>query len=53
MPKRSDTLTREQTKTTLLATNGWIMACGYAWDIIVKDIGIGAGVCKMTLAMRK
>jgi hypothetical protein len=44
------TLAAEDTREILLATGGWIMACGYSWDICAKDIG--AGVCKVTLKKR-
>lgn len=35
------TMTRKDLKALLLDTGGWIMACGYLWDIKSKHIGAG------------
>lgn len=41
------TMTRKQLKETLLATDGWVLACGHCWDI--KSKHLGAGVYKVFL----
>lgn len=43
----STTMTRKQLKETLLATDGWVLSCGYCWDIRSKSLG--AGVYKVWL----
>ena len=49
MPEFANTtMTKKELKETLLATNGWILACGYCWDIKSKHIGVG--VYKVFLA---
>ena len=45
------TMTRKQLKETLLATEGWIMACGRLWDI--KNKHLGAGVYSVYLKQRR
>ncbi len=47
----SQTMTRKELKETLLATDGWVFSCGYAWD--VKSKHLGAGVYKVTLTEQK
>ena len=37
----SGTMTRKQLKETLLATDGWVLACGYVRNIVSKHIGTG------------
>jgi len=44
------TVTRKQLKEILLATEGWIMACGRCWD--VKGKHLGAGVYRISLEAR-
>lgn len=44
------TMTRNQLKETLLATDGWVMACGRIWDIRSKHLG--AGVYSVYLKLR-
>lgn len=44
------TMTRKELKETLLATDGWVMACGYLWD--VKSKHLGAGVYSIRLEKR-
>jgi len=43
----STTMTRKQLKETLFATDGWVLACGYGWN--VKSKSLGAGVYKVWL----
>lgn len=51
MPNRiTQTMTRKELKETLLATDGWVMACGELWDI--KSKHLGAGVYAVTLTKR-
>jgi len=50
-PKSANaTMPRKELKEILLSTGGWIMACGYMWDIVSKHIG--AGVYRVSLKMR-
>lgn len=51
IPKTNTTMTRKHLKETLLSTNGWIMSCGYAWDI--KSKYLGAGVYKVFLKEKR
>lgn len=52
MPRYANTtMTRKQLKETLLATDGWIIACGYLYDIQSKHIG--AGVYKVFLKKKE
>ena len=44
------TLTSRELRETLLATDGWIMACGSMWDIKAK--ALGAGIHRVTLEKR-
>jgi hypothetical protein len=44
------TMTKEDLKELLLATEGCIMACGQSWNIISEDIG--ADVYKVRLVKR-
>ncbi len=46
----STTMNKKDLHDTLLATDGWILACGYLWDI--QSQHIGAGVYKVSLAKR-
>ncbi len=34
-------MTRRETRETLLATQGRILACGEMWDVMVKHLGAG------------
>jgi hypothetical protein len=43
----STTMRRKDYQDTLLATDGFIMACGSMWDIIGKNMG--AGIYRVTL----
>jgi hypothetical protein len=45
------TLTTKQLRETYLATDGWIMACGYSWNIVSKSMG--AGVHSVTLERQR
>lgn len=47
----STTMGRKDLREILLETDGWIMACGRAWDILSKHIG--AGVYRVWLEARK
>lgn len=51
MPKyASKVMTKKELRETLLATSGWIFACGEAYD--VKNEHLGAGVYKVFLEKR-
>ena len=43
----SQTMDRKHLKETLLHTDGWVLSCGYMWDIQSKSLG--AGVYRVTL----
>lgn len=40
-------MTKKELKETLLVTDGWIMSCGYCYDI--KSKHLGAGIYKVFL----
>jgi len=44
------TMTKTHLRETLLATDGWIMACGSIYDIKPKHLG--AGIYKVVLKRR-
>lgn len=51
MPQHATTtMTTKDLKAILLATDGWILACGYMWDI--KNENLGAGVKRVFLKQR-
>lgn len=37
----SGAMTAKQLRETIAATDGWIMACGYQWDVMSKRLGGG------------
>ncbi|MDO8641886.1 MAG: hypothetical protein Q7R33_10210 [Nitrosarchaeum sp.] len=47
----TQTMTRKELKETLLATGGWILACGKSWDI--KNKHLGAGVYSVFIVERQ
>jgi len=46
----STTMDRKDLKELLLATDGWVLACGSIYDIATKSLG--AGVYRVTLKRR-
>ena len=51
VPKYSEmTMTKEDLRELLLATNGWIMACGQSWNIDSEHIG--ADIYRVRLVKR-
>lgn len=47
----SGTLTAKELRETLLATDGWVFACGLSYDI--KSERVGAGVYRVWLKSRR
>lgn len=43
------TLTRQELRSTLLATDGMVLACGRSWDIKSKHLGAGVYQIKLQL----
>mgnify|MGYP001559893515 CR=1 FL=1 len=43
-------MSKKQLQETLLATDGWVLACGYCWDI--KSKHLGAGIYSVSLSKK-
>jgi hypothetical protein len=41
MPTGTSTVTKKQLKEILTSTGGWMLACGAAYDICSKHLGVG------------